>query len=170
MADQTNRSLEPVDPFSSLMALRSTMNRLFEESVLGLIPFDSLTRTYPLDMRETESEYILEVALPGVKPEDVTITATDDTLTISAVRGTPSEGAADQKPAENGKKPTDVYVRRERYTGEMSRSITFPTLIVPEKITASYAHGVVTIHTPKVARVEPKRIPVRVEALEEVRH
>ena len=36
----------------------------------------------PLDVGETENDFVIKAALPGVKPEDVQITVHGDTLTI----------------------------------------------------------------------------------------
>lgn len=168
MASNSHLSLEPIDPFGSLTTLRSTMNRLFEESMLGLSRFEPIARTFPLDIRETETEYILDAALPGVKPEDAQITASDDTVAIHVYRAYTRQGEPDERKGEKGEKGEKgatapaVYVRRERYAGEMSRAITLPAPIVAEEVTATYEHGVLTIHAPKAARVTPKQIPVRV--------
>lgn len=57
----------------------------------------------------------------------------------------------------------EVYVRRERYIGEMSRTIELPTPIEAEGVTATYEHGILTLHVPKAAKIEPVTIPVRVK-------
>ncbi|GEM_PF-662972 len=177
MATSSHRSLKPIepfDPYGSLTTLRATMNRLFEESVLGLARFEPFAHTLPVDIREIETEYILDVALPGVKPEDVQITASDNALEIYVSPDLAIRDASDtsdrQKEKHEGADTkgdrSTVYVRRERYVGEMSRMITLPTLIIPDKVTASYEHGILTIHAPKAARVAPKRIAVQVNGTE----
>ncbi len=170
MANTSHLSLEPIDSLGSLAMLRSTMNRLFEESVLGLARFEPIARTFPLDIRETESEYILDAALPGIAPEDEQITATDDTLAIhvrsvhtlqQGETGERTQGEKKEQGEKSDKSPA-VYVRRERYIGEMSRVITLPAPIVAEEVSATYEHGILTIHAPKAAKVAPKHIPVQV--------
>jgi len=178
MPTPSNQAIELVDPFSAMAALRTTMNRLFEDSVLGLARFDPVARTFALDIQETDSEYIIDAALPGVKPEDTEITASDDTLTIRVKRShshRTSAGSDEDQPTgdlrgtngtqkEAGERTPAVYVRRERYIGEMTRSVTLPTPITPDKVAAQYEHGVLTIRAPKVARVAPKRIPVQINS------
>jgi len=127
------------------------MNRLLEESFVGLGRFDVFGRTFPVDIRETPEEYIVEAMLPGFKPEELTVTATYDTLTIRAVH------TFEEKP----EKPT--YVRRERYEGEVSRAIELPTRIDADTIAATYTHGVLTLHIPKVEEAKPKQITVEVK-------
>ncbi len=52
-------------------------------------------------------------------------------------------------------------MQRERYEGEMTRTITLPTQIQPEKVQASYDHGVLTLYVPKSDEARPKQIEVK---------
>ena len=143
------------DPFEAMTPLREAMNRLFEESFIGP-RFEFLTpRTFPVDIYESEDklQYVIEAALPGFKPEELHITAVGDTLTISAVK------------KEEEKLEKEPYVRRERYTGEMTRTFTLPTVIDVEKIEAVFEHGVLKLYIPKAEEVKPKEIPIKVKEL-----
>lgn len=78
------------DPSEALMPLRQAMNRLLEESVVwpGRFGFELFTgRTFPIDVYESKDQQAYEVkaSLPGAKPEEIEITASGDTLTISYV-------------------------------------------------------------------------------------
>ncbi len=142
------------DPFETLTPLREAVNRLFEESFIWPGRFEVFTgRTFPVDVYESkdQSEYVVEAPLPGAKLEDISITAMGDTLTIRYTT----------KGEEKVEKPT--YVRRERYEGEMSRTITLPTQIQPEKVQAVYEKGVLTLHVPKSEAAKPKQISVKVK-------
>lgn len=55
------------------------------------------------------------------------------------------------------------YVRRERYEGEMTRTISLPAQIQPEKVQATYEQGVLTLHVPKSEATKPKQIEVKVK-------
>jgi HSP20 family protein len=92
------------------------MSRLFEESFVGPRFEFFVGRTFPLDIYETEDKlsYVIETALPGYKPEEVQITAEGDMLTIRVMK----------KGEEKVEKA--AYVRRERYEGEMVRTVTLP--------------------------------------------
>lgn len=62
------------------MPPRDAMNRLFEESVVGP-RFEILTgRTFSVDIYDVDDQqqYVVEAALPGLKPEDVQVSVTDD--------------------------------------------------------------------------------------------
>ncbi|MDY4205822.1 Hsp20/alpha crystallin family protein, partial [Porcincola intestinalis] len=64
------------------------------------------------DVKETDKGYEVAVDLPGVKKEDVSVELKDGYLTITA-----------KKNVDNDKKNKEgKYIRRERYSGEMSRS------------------------------------------------
>ena len=144
------------DPFEALMPLREAVNRLFEDSFVWPGRLEVFTgKTFPVDIYETKDQqgYIVEASLPGVKPEDISITAIGDTLTITyATKG-----------EEKVEKPN--YVRHERYAGEMTRTFTLPTHIQSEKVQATYEHGVLKLQVPKSEEVKPKQIPVKVKEL-----
>ena len=71
------------EPLREMVSLRDAMNSLLQESFVrpvGLM--GNGTALLPLDIAETEDEFIVKASLPGVRPEDVHITAHGDTLTI----------------------------------------------------------------------------------------
>jgi HSP20 family protein len=140
------------EPFDSLMPLREAMNHLFEESFIGPAGFDtlSLSRVMPLDIYETEGAFEIEVALPGVRPDDVEVTTQGRTITIEVTR----------KPVERAGK-AGKYLRREHFTGELTRTIELPLLIQSEHITATFEHGLLLLHVPKTERAQPRKIPLR---------
>ncbi len=142
----------PRDPFEALTPLREAMSRLFEESFVGPRFEFFIGRTFPLDIYETEDKlsYVIEAALPGYKPEEVQITAEGDTLTIRVMK----------KGEEKVEKAT--YVRRERYEGEMVRTVTLPG-IEAAKVEATYEHGILKLTVPKAEAVKPKQIPIKVK-------
>jgi HSP20 family protein len=165
-------SLTPWEPLDGMISLREALNRLFEESVVGLGRFESFRRAIPFDVRETDKDYVVEAALPGVTPEQIQVSATADSLTIAA--RVSSEEKAEQKAAAAGKgkdgkdqeraseKP-GVYVRRERYRGEMTRSLRFPIPIDPSKVSATFEHGELSVTLPKATQAAVKQIPIQVK-------
>jgi len=142
------------DPREAFTPLRDVMNRLFEESFIWPGRLEVFTgRTFPVDIYETNDQqgYVVEASLPGAKPEDISISAMGDTLTIRyATKG-----------EEKVEKPN--YVRRERYEGEMTRTIALPTQIQTDKVEATYEHGVLKLQVPKSEAVKPKQIEVKVK-------
>ena len=173
-------SLTSWEPFDGMISLREALNRLFEDSVVGLGRFEPFGRAIPFDVRETDMDYVVEAALPGVTPDQIQITATTDSLTITtrvsreekSEQKPASEAAGQRKNGKNGKdsakqertstKP-GVYVRRERYRGEMTRSLHFPTPIDPSTVSATYEHGELSVTLPKAAQTAAKQIPIQVK-------
>lgn len=140
------------DPSESLMPLRDAMNRLFEGSVIWPGNIDMFTgRTFPVDVYETKDQqgYVVEASIPGAKPEDISVTALGDTLTINYAT----------KSEQNVERPN--YVRRERYEGRMARTISLPTQIDPNKVQATYENGVLRLQIPKSEAAQPKQISIK---------
>ena len=146
-------SMIPRDPFEALMPLREAMNRLFEESFIGPRFEFFPARTFPLDIYESEDkqQYVFEAPVSGFKPEEIQVTVEGNTLTIRAAK-------KEETKAEKG-----TYMRRERYEGEMSRSVTLPSAIDESRVQATYEHGVLTLRVPKAEGAKPKQIPVQVK-------
>lgn len=143
------------DPFESLVPLREAMNHLFEESFISP-RFELFTiggRPFPMDVYEAQDHlgYVIEAALPGFKPEDITITATGNELTIKAHK------------QEEKKVEKEAYVRRERYTGEVVRTIELPGAFHAEQVEATFEQGILTLHVPKAEAAKPRNIPVKIK-------
>ncbi|RMF45746.1 MAG: Hsp20/alpha crystallin family protein [Anaerolineae bacterium] len=138
------------DPFREMQALRETVDRLFESSLSNWAAEPrTMGWTLALDVAESENEYVVTASVPGIKPEDLDITFTDNTLTIKG------ELKVDEE-------REDVrYHLRERRYGQFTRSIALPTTIDAEHIEAEYENGVLTLHLPKAEEARPKRINVR---------
>ena len=150
---------EPIDEFmdatfSGLMPLRRAMNRLLEESFIRPTIVQPFRQLFPLDVRETENEYVIDASIPGVKPEEIRVTTAENILTIQASHKTERE----EKVEKAGK-----YVRRELYEGEVSRTVRLPGPVDADKIAATYERGMLTLHVPKAQAAKAKQITVKVK-------
>lgn len=98
-------TIERWEPFREMISLHDAMNSLLAESFVrpGGPPAPGGAATLPLDVAETEGEFVIKASLPGIKPEDVKITVHGDTLTI---RG--------ESKAEEDKKGTHWHLRERR--------------------------------------------------------
>ena len=101
------------DPFREMMTMRNAMDRWFDNAFFGA-PFEAgaFTEELPLDVAETEDEFIVKASLPGINPDDLDITFTDNVLTIKG------ETKAEEE------KDEGAYHLRERRYGSFSRSIS----------------------------------------------
>lgn len=133
------------------MTLREAMDRLFEDSFVGRRPREwapAPEGTLALDMYQTEDATVIKSSVPGLKPEEIDISITGNTLTISG----------ESKQEEEVKE--ENYIRRERRYGSFSRSVVLPEGLEPDKAEASFEDGVLTLSIPKAPETKPKVIKV----------
>jgi HSP20 family protein len=80
------------DPFREALSLRRAMDQLFEQSVVhpGFMG-GSQSMMVPMDICETTNGYEVDIALPGVRPEDIEVTVDQNTLTIRGHYGHQNE-------------------------------------------------------------------------------
>jgi HSP20 family protein len=168
-------SLTPWEPLDGMISLREALSRLFEDSMVGLGRFEPFGRAIAFDVRETDTEYVVEAALPGFTPDQIHISATADSLTVTAQVSReekeeteqPSAVANDGAEQPGAPRKPGVYVRRERYRGEMTRTMRFPIPIDPDKVSATYTHGELSVTLPKAAQSATKQIPIQVKDIPE---
>ena len=103
-----------------------------------------------VDVYETDTEVVLKAQLPGVKKEDIEVSATEDQVVISG------ESRAEEKTEDEG------YYRRELRYGSFRRTIGLPHAIDQEQVQASFNDGVLEVRAPKTPEVGPgKKIEVK---------
>ena len=145
-------AIERWQPFSELMSLRQAMDRLFEDSFVrpsrGLAALAEVAAP-ALNVYQTPTEVVLKAALSGLKPEDVSIDITGETLTIKG-----------ESKAEQEIKKED-YLYQERRYGAFSRSVVLPSGLKTDKAEATMEDGILTLTIPKVEEVKPKNISVK---------
>ncbi|HOU40380.1 MAG TPA: Hsp20/alpha crystallin family protein [Promineifilum sp.] len=126
------------------------MDRVFSEPFFGRRWDNERTSNWglPLDVSEREDKYIVRASIPGINPDNIDLSISDNMLTI---RGNMSQSSDDE---------SENYVLRERRMGNFTRSVTFPTAIDANAAEASCEHGVLTIQLPKAATARPRRISI----------
>ena len=143
--------IERWDPFREMMALRNRVDHLFESMFAR--PRDERLATifdYPtMDMYERGGKVMIDVPLPGVKPEEVELTTTGNTLTIKG----------EHKAKEDIKE--ENYYRHEMHYGAFTRAVTLPETVDAKHPEAVFENGVLTVSFPKVVTEEPKRIEIK---------
>ena len=102
----------------------------------------------PVDLVEAEDHFVLKADLPGLSEGDVNIEVQDGALTISGER------KAEHEQREKG------WYRIERSFGRFSRSLTLPDGVDPDRIEASFNHGVLDVRIPKPEQRKPRRIAI----------
>lgn len=141
-------------PGRDIFRFRDEMDRLFEdfmEKFPARSELGSQIWNPEIDVRETETEIVVEAELPGIDQKDVNVSIKDNVLTLKG-----------EKKMEKEEKEANYY-RAERTYGSFMRSFSLPTLVVADKVGARYRNGVLTVTLPKAEEVKPKEIPVEVK-------
>jgi HSP20 family protein len=140
------------EPLSDFMTLREAMDRLFQESFVSPLRKEWLAPAegaLALDVYETEDAVVVKSSIPGVKPDDVEISISGNTLSISGEAKTEEEVKEEN------------YIRRERRYGGFSRSVVLPEGVQADKAEADFEDGVLTLTIPKAPEAKPKVIKVK---------
>ncbi len=138
------------DPITEGVGLRDAVNSLFQESFIR--PTNLLARDgagfLPVDVRETENEFIVTASLPGVNADDVQISVQGGMLTI---RGE-TQAEAESK--------GETWHIRERRLGSFQRSLTLGTPVDADRAEARYENGVLTLKISKAEDAKPRQIKI----------
>lgn len=90
-----------------------------------------------VDVKETEKSFVVHVALPGIKKEEIAIEIEKSVLSISGERKMKNENKEDK------------FHMVENFYGKFSRSFTLPENVDASKIAASYTDGILLVEIPK---------------------
>jgi len=97
----------------------------------------------PVNVKETEKDYVLEVIAPGFQKEDFKVNLDNNTLTISAEKKEETENK------------NEKLIRKEFKQQSFKRSFTIDENIDAESISAKYVNGVLTLNLVKKQEVKP---------------
>jgi HSP20 family protein len=139
-------------PFGPMIAVRDEMHRLFHET-FGQVRGDGATGVTgiwepPVDIYETDDALVLQVELPGVSKDAVSVELHEHTLTLS--------GERTREPSITG----GQYQREEGRYGAFQRAFRLPTIVDQAKIQATYNNGVLALRLLKREAARPKGIPI----------
>jgi HSP20 family protein len=101
-----------------------------------------------VDVHEEKERFVVLADLPGVKPEEIEITAEKGVLTL--------RGERKSEKSENA----EGYERVERVSGSFTRRFALPENVQADAIKAKFTHGVLEISIPKQPVVAAKRVTV----------
>jgi len=147
------------DPFREFGQIQDRLNRVFNEAYSrGSLSNDEGLMTAgswvpPVDIYQNgEHELVSKTELPGMTREDIDITVDNGTLSIKGEKKLSSEAKEDQ------------FHRMERRYGTFSRSFSLPQAVDPNKVSAEYKQGVLTVRLPLREEARPRSIKVDIAA------
>lgn len=137
-------------PFDELERLRRQMDLLTGGLAGGRVVSAPAAGVFPLmNVTEDKDNYYVRAELPGLRADDLELSVTGDTLSISGERKIPAEDEKAQ------------YHRRERDAGRFSRIVTLPAQLNTSQVEARCTDGVLTVVLPKAEEAKPRQIAVK---------
>lgn len=139
------------NPLAELDQLQQRLNRGFFDPVSPVAREDSFADFVPpIDVHETDAEFVITADLPDVKKSDVKVQVQDGMLSI--------EGERHREKEEKGKR----YHKIERDYGRFVRRLVLPTDVDAAKVKAEFKDGVLRVLLPKTPEARPKQIDVAI--------
>jgi HSP20 family protein len=142
------------NPARELLTMRDQMDRMMDD-MWGQSygrrggSWDGGVAAFPIDVYQTDKEYVVRGTLPGVKPEDLEINIVGETLTIKATSHESQEVREE-----------DWLLKESRHSN-FSRTITLPSQVQSDKAEASLDNGILVLRIPKAEAMVPKSIKVK---------
>lgn len=123
-------------PFRAIQDIRQEINRLFEESSFSW-PAVRNGGKPAVNIVEHDREIVVQAAVPGFSQEELSVEATSDRLILRGEK------------QETRERDADGYYAREFSCESFSRTITLPTTVQNDAVTAELKGGVLTVTLPK---------------------
>jgi HSP20 family protein len=144
------------DPWSSLAEMERRMDEAMRYPTMSRWPVwwwrsptEEMAMSPAIEVIDKKDRLLVRAEVPGVKPEDIDISVSDNTLTIKGERKTESEVKEDD------------YYRCEMSYGRFSRSVALPTKVQADKVDASYDDGILEVTLSKAHEAKPKKVAVK---------
>lgn len=139
-------------PYDELFSLRQAVDRLFDSDFsrpfLRFAGNGATLGSMPLDVRTDADALTIEASLPGVRPEDVEITVEGGTVTLST-------SSREEHSEDEGS-----YLVREIRRGSVTRTVALPEGLEPDKASATFDNGLLSLRIPRAEQVKPHKIRI----------
>ena len=138
------------EPWNVMDRLHRQIDQIFGDSFASPAATgeNSVAWIPTVDIHEEPEKFVVRADLPGVDPQDISITAENRVLTLRGQRH--FERSENQK----------GFERLERVEGSFLRRFTLPNNVQDDQIKARHVNGVLEVTIPKVAAPEPRRVSV----------
>ncbi|MBL0023743.1 MAG: Hsp20/alpha crystallin family protein [Saprospiraceae bacterium] len=134
-----------VNPFVQGRTFSNLIDDVFNRSISDLVGNDLATTTPSVNVTETNDNFTLEVAAPGLDKKDFNIAVEKDQLIISASKESQEEEKSEGK-----------WTRKEFNYKSFKRTFHITEAIEADKIEARYENGILTMVLPKREEVKAK--------------
>ena len=136
-------------PFYDVSKTLDEMDRIFD-AVNRPLGLRSVPRgTFPaVNVYDQGEETVLIAEMPGIDPDKLELTVLGDTVTLKGER--PDESTNSGR-----------FYRRERVSGEFSRTLTLPDAVDPDSVDAKYLNGVLRVSLSKAEAAKAKKIAIQ---------
>lgn len=141
------RRWDPFAGFPGFEDLHDQMSRMLTSAFPDVARISINSWSPPVDIQETDEEYLVEADMPGVRPDDVTVDLQGKELHIGGEYGTAEQGEGEGQ--------------RSRRTGRFDYRLTLPGEVNSESCTADLENGVLRLRLPKASSGIRQRIPVQ---------
>ena len=139
-------------PISDLMSLHNAMDRLFTDSFGRTGQPHSVGAVgegyVPLDIYQTDKEWVIRAAVPGVEPSSVDLTFDGGQISIKGEIKPP----ADARP--------ENYWLRENFYGPFNRQVTLPEDALGDQARAQFVNGLLILTVPKAQPAKPNSVKI----------
>jgi HSP20 family protein len=130
-------------PLADLDVLDRRMRRMLEDFGVGPAPLPAA------DVYETEKEVVVELDVPGFGENELSLSVSDHTLTVTGERS-----------SEKKEKDKTFYLH-ERIERHFERAFKLPPEADVEHVEATFKSGVLEVHVPKVEQAKPRTIAIK---------
>jgi HSP20 family protein len=146
---QPSTTARRADPVQQIEDVYNQMDQLLQGFFGQPVP-ESLAGTRwaaPADIEETDDAFIVQLDVPGVKPDDVDVELRENQVRIT--------GEIKEK------ERTGVLRRQTRPVGRFEHLIALPGEVDPDKVEATLADGVLTLRLTKTEGPQTRHIQVK---------
>jgi len=134
------------------LTLRRDLARLMEDTVsTGSAPGSTPTPNPAIDITESATSYVVSMDVPGLTPDQIEVLVEEGALTVQGNR--PARSPVSGERVLVAEQPRGAFVRR----------FQLPKSANLEAISATHAHGVLTLHIAKLLPAHPRRIEIQRE-------
>jgi HSP20 family protein len=114
---------------------------------LSQAPWGNSRPVMPMDAYRRNGDFVVHFDVPGVDPASIDLTVEKNVLTVTAERHFPRQEG-------------DEITVSERPQGRFNRQLFLGESLDPDRISANYDQGVLTLHIPVAERAKPRKVEI----------